>query len=82
MSWEAVLNHFGRDMEKATEFIQRRRRENKGTSKSRNDMSETYLLFEDEVREWTTTTMDPLINLSAKISIITRLVMFRFQHPS
>ena len=39
-------------------MVQKRRRELKGTSVDRNDGSETFLLYEEESRSWTATSLE------------------------
>ena len=55
--WDAILSHFKNDLQVATNFVQKRRKEGKGTSKCRNTGEETFLLFEEETRTWTYTTL-------------------------
>jgi hypothetical protein len=56
--WTSVLDHFGGDVQKASVLVQKRRRENKGTSTNRNTGEETFLLFAEEERSFTTTSID------------------------
>ena len=59
VKWDVILKHFGNDLQKATQMIQQRRTQHKGVSRDRNDNSETFLLFDDQEREWTSTTIEP-----------------------
>jgi len=56
--WTSVLDHFGGDVQKASVLVQKRRRENKGTSTNRNTGEETFLLFAEEERSFTTTSIE------------------------
>ena len=60
-TWTDVLAFFGGNVEKATELVIRRRGEKKGTSQNRNDGQETFLLFDDEERRLTTTSIEPCL---------------------
>ena len=53
VTWTMVLQHFKNDATQAMDFAAKRRNEEKGVSKCRNTGQETFLLFNDEMREWT-----------------------------
>ncbi|CAE7212524.1 unnamed protein product, partial [Symbiodinium sp. CCMP2456] len=48
VTWDAILSHFGGDINKSIAFAERRRGEHKGTKRDRNDPSvEKFLLWKD-----------------------------------
>ena len=58
LDWTGVLDHFKGDVQKASALVQKRRREKKGTSTNRNTGDETFLVFAEEERSFTTTSID------------------------
>ncbi|CAE7831490.1 unnamed protein product [Symbiodinium sp. CCMP2592] len=72
--WTAVLQHFRNDATQAMDFAARRRGEEKGVSKCRNTGQETFLLFNDETREWTDRKLDEVaIEVGADLEAATQL---------
>ena len=57
--WQAVLEKHGGDVQKSTDFVRRRRCEQKGTSTCRNSSEETFLWFEPQERTLKQTSLDP-----------------------
>ena len=53
-----MLDFFKQDVAKATELVQKRRLQPKVTSKCRNEGVETFLVFDDQKRSWTTTSIE------------------------
>lgn len=58
LKWDGVLEFFKQDVAKATELVQKRRLQPKGTSRCRNEGVETFLVFEEQKRSWTTTSIE------------------------
>ena len=52
-----MLEHYNGDSAKALQFVNTRRSQPKGTSADKNDGEETFLLFGEEERVFTTTSI-------------------------
>lgn len=55
--WADVLTFFGGDVARATDLVNRRRGQHRGTSTNRNTSEETFLVYQDQERKFTTTTI-------------------------
>ena len=73
-----MLAHFGGDVSKATDFVQLRRKQPRGTSTNRNDGEETFLVFSDEERIFTSTSIDSCIHYMAMCAQIHLILLNHF----
>lgn len=62
MVWSDLLAHYKGDVSRATEHVVKRRGHQKGCSTNRNTGEETFLVFADEERTWSTTSIDLQLN--------------------